>query len=88
MIVWNINDSGWPSEKHSVAAAMQNVCLRAFDLGLGSLWIGDVFYAYPETCEYFGKEWKLSGAIVLGYPATADKIPQKKSLAEFAEFLE
>ena len=89
MIVWNTNDYGWSSEEHSVAAAMQNVCLRAYDLGLGSLWIADVFYAYPETCEYFGKEkWKLSGAISLGYPATEGKVPKKKTLSEIAEFLE
>ena len=89
LIVWNSNEYGWPSEEHSVAAAMQNVCLRAYDLGLGSLWIGDVFYAYPETCAYFGKEkWKLSGAISLGYPAVEGKIPKKKTLSEIAEFLE
>jgi nitroreductase len=91
LIVWNINDNGWPSEEHSVAAAMQNVCLRAYDLGLGSLWIGDVFYAVPETREYFNKtdsKWKLSGAISLGYPATEGKVPKKKTLAEIAEFLE
>jgi nitroreductase len=88
VIVWNSNEYGWPSEEHSVAAAMQNICLRAFDLGLGSLWIGDVFYAYPETCEYFDKTWKLSGAISLGYPDTEGKIPKKKSLSEVSEFLE
>ncbi len=89
LIVWNTNDYGWPSEEHSVAAAMQNVCLRAYDLGLGSLWIGDVFYAYPETVGYFGKEkWKLSGAISLGYPAAEGTIPKKKTLGEVAEFLE
>ena len=71
-----------------MAAAMQNICLRAYDLGLGSLWIGDVFYAYDETRKYFDKEWKLSGAITLGYPGTEGKIPKKKTLAEVAEFLE
>lgn len=91
LIVWNTNDNGWPSEEHSVAAAMQNVCLRAYDLGLGSLWIGDVFYAYSETREYLGKadsKWKLSGAISIGYPAKEGAVPKKKTLAEVAEFLE
>ena len=91
LIVWNTNDNGWPSEEHSVAAAMQNICLRAYDLGLGSLWIGDVFYAYPETREYFGKsesKWKISGAISLGYPDGEGTIPKKKTLDEVAEFLE
>lgn len=87
IIVWNTNEYGWITEEHSVAAAIQNICLRAFDLGLGSLWIGDVFYAYEETRKYFDKKWKLSGAIALGYPGTKGKIPKKKSLMEIAEFL-
>ncbi len=87
VIVWNTNENGWMTEEHSVAAAMQNICLRAYDLGLGSLWIGDVFYAYEETREYFGKEWKLSGAITLGYPASEGKVPKKKYLDEVAEFI-
>jgi nitroreductase len=41
--------------------------LRAYDLGLGSLWIGDIYYAYDAVREYFGKVWKLSGAVSLGY---------------------
>jgi nitroreductase len=86
IIVWNTNEYGWLTEEHSVAAAIQNICLRAFDLGLGSLWIGDVFYAYEETRNYFDKKWKLSGAVALGYPVTMGKIPKKKSLLEVAEF--
>jgi len=88
LIVWNTNENGWITEEHSVAAAMQNICLRAYDLGLGSLWIGDVFYAYEETRKHFNKEWKLSGAITLGYSASEGKIPNKKTLSDVAEFLE
>ena len=88
VIVWNTNENGWITEEQSVAAAIQNICLRAYDLGLGSLWIGDVFYAYEETRKYFNKDWKLSGAITLGYAATEGKIPRKKSLDEVAEFIE
>jgi nitroreductase len=88
VIVWNTNENGWITEEHSVATAMQNVCLRAYDLGLGSLWIGDVFYAYEEIRRYFGKDWKLSGAIALGYPIDEGKVPNKKTLDEVAEFLE
>lgn len=88
VIVWNTNENGWMTEEHSVAAAIQNICLRAYDLGLGSLWIGDVFYAYEETRKYFGKDWKLSGAITLGYGANEGNVPKKKSLDEVAEFIE
>jgi nitroreductase len=87
IIIWNTNEYGWITEEHSVAAAIQNICLRAHDLGLGSLWIGDVFYAYEETRRYFDKEWKLAGAVALGYPANKGRIPKKKTLDEVAEFL-
>ena len=88
VIVWNTAEGGWITEEHSVAAAIQNICLRAHDLGLGSLWIGDVFYAYEETREYFNKEWKLSGAVALGYASVDPKIPNRKSLDKVAEFLQ
>jgi len=87
VIVWNTSEQGWITEEHSVAAAIQNICLRAYDLGLGSLWIGDVYYCYEETRNYFNKDCKLSGAVTLGYPATEGKIPSKKSLDEVSEFL-
>lgn len=87
-IVWNTNENGWTIEEHSVAAAIQNIGLRAYDLDIGSLWIGDVFYAFEETKKHFNKEWKLSGAIALGYPGTEGKVPKKLSLDEVAEFLE
>ncbi len=88
VIVWNAGENNWTTEEHSVAAAVQNICLRAHDLGLGSLWIGDVYHAYEETREYFDKPWKLSGAIALGYPSKEGRVPEKKTLDEVAEFLE
>lgn len=89
VIVWNTNENGWSTEEHSVAAAMQNICLRAYDLGLGSLWIGDVFYALTETHKHFGvTKWKLCGVISLGYPEGEGTVPKKLSLDEVAEFLE
>lgn len=88
VIVWNAGEYDWTTLEHSVAAAIQNICLRAYDLGLGSLWIGDVFYAYDETRRYFNKEWKLSGAVALGYAGTEGKIPKKKTIEEVVEFLE
>ena len=47
-----------------------------------------MFYAFEETKKHFNKEWKLSGAIALGYPGTEGKVPKKLSLDEVAEFLE
>ena len=87
VIVWNSGEHGWTTEEHSVAAAIQNMLLRAHDLGLGSLWIGDVYYAYDAIRGYFGKEWKLSGAVSLGYPDGEGASFQRKTVDEVAEFL-
>jgi nitroreductase len=88
IIVWNAGKYGWITEEHSVAAAIQNILLYAYDLGLSSLWIGDVFYGEEAIVNYFNKSWKLSGAIALGYSDDKGKMPSKKSIEEMSEFLE
>lgn len=87
IIVWNSGKYGWVTEEHSVAAAIQNMLLRAHDLGLGSLWIGDVYYAYDAIRGYFGKEWKLSGAVSLGYADGEVASFKRKTVDEVAEFI-
>lgn len=87
VVVWNSGGHGWITEEHSVAAAIQNMLLRAYDLGLGSLWIGDVYYAYDAIRGYFGKEWKLSGAVSLGYADGEGRAFTRKTVDEVAEFI-
>ena len=87
IVVWNTNEFGWTTEVHSVAAAIQNLLLKAHSLGLGACWIGDIFYAYDAIMNYFNKPWKLLAAITLGWP---DAIPGAKSrltVDEVAEFV-
>jgi nitroreductase len=87
VVVWNSGEHGWITEEHSVAAAIQNILLRACDLGLGSLWIGDVYYAYDAIQGYFGKGWKLSGAVSLGYADGEGAGFTRKTVDEVTEFL-
>lgn len=87
IVVWNAGERGWLTEEHSVAAAMQNMLLRATDLGLGSLWIGDVYSVYEGIRAYFKKHWKLSGAIALGYPAEAGRDFRRKTVDEVTEWM-
>jgi nitroreductase len=67
---------GWETEKHSVAAAIQNMLLKAYSLGLGSLWIGDVFFTVEALEQHLGKPWKILAAVTLGYPAHVPKGPR------------
>jgi nitroreductase len=56
----------------SAGAAIQNMLLAALDLGLGTLWICDVFYAYAELMEWLGEAGELIAAVSIGY---ADEQP-------------
>ncbi len=87
VMVWNTAEMGWETEVHSVAAAIQNMLLRAHDLGLGSLWIGDIYYTLDALVEHLGKPWRLMAALTFGYSAEEGRVPPKMSVDEVAEFL-
>jgi nitroreductase len=88
IMVWNTGEEGWDSEIHSVAAAIQNMLLRAYDLGLGSLWIADVFYAQEALTRHTGVPWKMVAAVTIGYTDIEGRVPPRKGVHEVATFLE
>lgn len=51
----------------SVGAAIENMLLAATEMGLDSLWMGDIFYAHHELQSLFNEEGILMAAIALGY---------------------
>ncbi len=59
----------------SIGAAIQNMLLAAQDLGLGSLWICDVFEAYVELGEWLGEKGQMIAAASFGY---ADESPDAR----------
>jgi nitroreductase len=66
----------------SIGAAIQNICLAAHALGLGSLWIADVLYAYEELESWLGQDTQMVAAVSLGYPADNPVIFSRKPLAD------
>jgi len=78
---------GHKVELQSVAAAIQNLLLKAHSLGLGSLWICDVYYATDALTTHLGKSWELVAAVTLGWPAAAPNPPPKLNVDEVTEFL-
>ena len=64
----------------SIGAAIQNMLLAALDLGIGSLWIGDVFYAYGELGTWLGEESQMIAAVALGYPAESPDARPRQSV--------
>ena len=75
----------------SVAAAVENMLLAAQELGIGSLWICDVFFAYPELSEWMEKKnlshGMLVAALAFGYADEAPKARTRKSLHDVVTFI-
>ena len=63
----------------SIGGMIQTMLLAAHDLGLGSLWIADVLYAYSAIREWVGSRQELVAAVTLGYadesPAARPRLP-------------
>lgn len=87
IMVWNAGEMGGETEIHSVAAAIQNMLLKAYALGLGTLWIGDIFYTLEALKQHLGKPWKPMAAVALGWPAGFPEPRPRKSVDEVTEFL-
>jgi nitroreductase len=64
----------------SIGAAIQNMLLAALDLGIGSLWICDVFYAYDELRTWLGQRGQMIAAVALGYADEAPEARQRRAV--------
>ena len=89
IMVWDSNDNKHLKESslQSVAAAIENMLLKAYALGLGSLWIGDIYYATKPLTKHLKKTWKLAAAVTLGWSAETPQPKSRKPLDEVSEFL-
>jgi nitroreductase len=55
-------------DTQSIGAAIQNMLLAAQDMGLGTLWMCDVWSAYEQLAAWLGEPGQLVAAVALGYP--------------------
>lgn len=77
--VWEVGDT------LSIGAAMEHMCLRAVELGLGTLWIRDTCYTEAEICRYVGSgDLILVGGLAVGYAAEE---PEKRPRISREEFM-
>lgn len=70
----------------SIGAAIENMVLAATDRGIGSLWICDIYFAYPELCEWLHSGGQLVAAVALGYPDEFPRARTRKGLEEVVEW--
>ncbi len=78
---------GSTPDVQSTGAAIQNMLLAAHDLGLGTLWICDVFYAYPELCDWLNRQDQMIAAVSIGYPDETPGPRPRKPLEELVTWL-
>jgi nitroreductase len=71
----------------SAGAAIENMLLAATDMGIGSLWICDVFSAYEELMDWLGETGELIAAVALGYPAESPEARPRKPIGDVVRFL-
>ncbi len=71
----------------SIGAAIQNMLLAAQDLGLGSLWICDVFSAYGELQAWLGEKGEMIAAVSLGYADEAPEARPRKGMSDLVRYL-
>lgn len=69
----------------SIGASIENLLLRATEMGLGTLWIANTCFAYNDLMEVVGEKGQLIGAIALGY---AEEQPLPRSRRNLEEILE
>jgi len=70
----------------SIGAAMQNMSLTAVELGLGSLWICDIYFAYSELKRWLNTSGEPIAAMALGYADEAPLPRPRKNQAEITEW--
>jgi nitroreductase len=82
------HESWWDlATVQSVGAAIQNMLLAATELGLGSLWIADVWEAYPELSAWLETDDQLVAAISFGYPNVSPSMPRRKPMEDVVRWL-
>ena len=71
----------------SIGAAIQNMLLAALDLGIGSVWICDVYYAYEELRNWLGESGQMIAAVSLGYPDESPEARSREPLSQVARWV-
>jgi nitroreductase len=70
----------------SIGAAIENMALMATGLGIGTLWVCDVFIAYDEICKWSRQNNQLVAALVIGYSRENTNIRYRKNMDEVVEW--
>lgn len=71
----------------SIGSAVEHICLRATDLGLGSLWIRDVIYTREKIAKKVKHEdMELVASVAIGYSTEFPYERKKRKLEDIMEW--
>ena len=87
VLIFREKNENWiVGDNLSIGACVENMCLRATDLGIGSLWIRDTVYVADEVARMLGhKDMELNCALALGYASQSPKQRPRKELKDIME---
>jgi len=69
-------------DTQSIGAAIQNMLLAAQAMGLGTLWMCDVWSAYQQLEAWLGESGELVAAVALGFPDEQPTARPRRPLSE------
>ncbi len=72
----------------SIGGMVQTMLLAAEPLGLGTLWICDVLYAYSAIRDWLGRREELVTAVSIGYPSESPSARPRRPWEEVTEWIE
>jgi len=90
VLVFREKDNNWiVGDNLSIGACVENMCLRATDLGLGTLWIRDIVYVAEEVANMLDyNNLELNCALAVGYSNQPYKKQVRKKLEDIVKWYE
>lgn len=81
------NDNWIIGDNLSIGACVENMCLRATELGIGTLWIRDTVYVAEEVASMVEHgDMELNCAVALGIANQSPKQRPRKELKDIVEW--
>ena len=92
ILIFREIDNNWIiGDNLSIGACIENMCLRACELDLSTLWIRDTVYSAKELTRFLGfddKIYELNSALCLGVPDENPPARPRKKLEEIITWIE
>lgn len=88
VLVFRKKDNNWIiGDNLSIGACVENMCLRATDLGLGTLWIRDIVCVAEDVSNMLGyQDLELNCALAIGYANQNTKQRPRKELKDILKW--